>query len=75
MIASHITFGGYEFWLPNDPRGSGSQEVRKRELRPFGQATFIAERRQSRARLPNSLQWQRAAKSVLTHPPAKFDER
>jgi hypothetical protein len=22
MLASHIIFGAYGFWLPNDPRGS-----------------------------------------------------
>jgi hypothetical protein len=36
VIALHLIFMGYGHWLPNDPRGSGSQEVRKEALEPLG---------------------------------------
>src|SRR5688572_13270384 len=74
MLASHITFGGYGFWLPNDPRGSGSEQVRNPRLRPFGPATYLADRRRSRAGLPNDWHWQAEAKASLEHPPAVFDD-
>ena len=36
MIANHLVLTGYGGWLANDPRGSGSVEVRKPELRDLG---------------------------------------
>jgi REP element-mobilizing transposase RayT len=36
VIAYHIIFGAYGFWLPNDPRGSWSRYVGSNRLRPFG---------------------------------------
>jgi hypothetical protein len=40
VIAVHLVFHGYGFWLPNDLRGSGSTEVRKDELRELGDPHF-----------------------------------
>ena len=39
-IAVHLIFSGYGTWLPNDPRGSGSDEVRKLELDDLGPIHF-----------------------------------
>jgi len=39
VIASHVIFTAYGFWLPNDPRGSWSQFVGSWELYQFGPAT------------------------------------
>jgi REP-associated tyrosine transposase len=36
IIAYHIVFGAYGFWLPNDPRGSWSKYVWTKRLQPFG---------------------------------------
>ena len=36
ILASHLVFTGYAHWFPNDPRGSGSNEIRKDELKPLG---------------------------------------
>jgi hypothetical protein len=33
LIAHHLVLSGYGTWLSNDPRGSGSDETRKNELR------------------------------------------
>src|SRR5439155_7880261 len=40
VLASHLVFMGYGHWLPNDPRGSGSSEVRKPELKDLGAIHF-----------------------------------
>ncbi len=45
ILAAHGIFSTYGFWLPNDPRGSWSDFVRSAELRRFGPATKIDERR------------------------------
>jgi len=36
IIAYHIVFGAYGFWLPNDPRGSWSKYVWASRLQRFG---------------------------------------
>src|SRR5439155_27024975 len=36
VLASHLVMMGFGHWLPNDPRGSGSTEVHKPELRDLG---------------------------------------
>jgi REP element-mobilizing transposase RayT len=36
ILASHLIFTGYGHWLSNDPRGSGSTETRKDDLRELG---------------------------------------
>lgn len=36
IIAYHIVFGAYGFWLPNDPRGSWSRYVGAKRLQRFG---------------------------------------
>ena len=36
ILASHLVFTGYAHWFPNDPRGTGSSEIRKDELKPLG---------------------------------------
>jgi REP element-mobilizing transposase RayT len=36
ILASHLVFTGYAHWFPNDLRGSGSQQIRKDELKPLG---------------------------------------
>jgi REP element-mobilizing transposase RayT len=45
ILAFHLVFGAYGFWLPNDPRGSWSIYVGSRELHVFGDATKTAARR------------------------------
>ena len=36
VIAHHLVLMGYGHWLPNDPRGSGSDEIRSDLLRELG---------------------------------------
>ncbi|MGB2755780.1 MAG: hypothetical protein WBD75_12390 [Phycisphaerae bacterium] len=45
VLAYHVIFGAYGFWLPNDPRGSWSVFVASWELSRFGKATKTEARR------------------------------
>lgn len=36
VIANHLVINGYGHWLPNDPRGSGSNEVRQEKFQNLG---------------------------------------
>jgi REP element-mobilizing transposase RayT len=73
ILASHIIFTAYGFWLPNDPRGSWSDFVRCWEiLRAGGPATKINDRR-SVADRAHDADARRAAKRALRHPPVRFD--
>lgn len=69
----HLCWGTYGFWLPNDPRGSGSREVFADHLKPFSEATFVEDRKRSRARTPHDWRQRRAAKRELLRPAVLFD--
>ncbi len=43
MRYTHITITAYGFWLPNDPRGSGSRIVRAQHLYEAGGAEVAVE--------------------------------
>lgn len=71
----HLCWGTYGFWLPNDPRGSGSREVWADHLKPFGEATRVADRTRSRARREHDRTQRLAAKRSLMRPAVRFDGR
>jgi hypothetical protein len=73
VLATHITFSAYGFWLPNDPRGSWSDFVASWELFRFGKATKTNVR-YSIADAPHDRELRRAAKTALEYPPVRFDE-
>ncbi len=72
IIASHVIFSAYGFWLPNDPRGSWSDFVRKWELTRFGPATKVSTSR-SLARSTQDRTSRHAAKHSLANPPTVFN--
>ena len=75
VLGYHATFGAYGFWLPNDPRGSGSCYVGHEELyRLIGPATLVAERSRSRASVGHDRAARAAAKALLPRPPVVFNE-
>jgi len=74
ILAYHVVFGAYGFWLPNDPRGSWSEFVGSWELLRFGKATKTEER-QSVAHLPHDRRLRQEAKRALTFPPVAFSGR
>jgi REP element-mobilizing transposase RayT len=72
-MASHIIFSAYGFWLPNDPRGSWSDFVRKWELLRFGEATkWKINSPRSVASVPHDRKLRKAAKAVLDYRPVSF---
>jgi REP element-mobilizing transposase RayT len=75
VLAYHVIFGAYGFWLPNDPRGSWSDLVAAWELfRAGGRATKVATRR-SVAGARHDAQARRQVKEMLKYPPVVFDGR
>jgi REP element-mobilizing transposase RayT len=71
VLASHVIFSAYGFWLPNDPRGSWSDFVYAWELFRFGPATKVTTRRSVAAR-PHNRAARLAAKEALTYPAVQF---
>ncbi len=72
ILAFHVIFCAYGFWLPNDPRGSWSDFVWAWELLRFGKATTTDTRR-SVAGAAHDRAQREAAKAALKYPPVKFD--
>ncbi|MBA4015667.1 MAG: hypothetical protein C0483_00620 [Pirellula sp.] len=68
IIAYHVVFSAYGFWLPNDPRGSGSDKVWAPKLRRFGPATKVPHGHYV-ARVPHARKLRLAAKEELARPP------
>lgn len=72
-IAHHLILTGYSHWPPNDPRGSGSKEIRKDELEQFGEihpGRKPEHLQPSRAELRS---FHRSLKPMLEHEPIWFD--
>ena len=71
ILGYHVIISAYGFWLPNDPRGSWSDMVRRWELLRFGPATKVDTHR-SVARKPHDRALRLRAKEALTYPPVAF---
>src|SRR5262245_32994440 len=72
-MAFHIVYSAYDFWLPNDPRGSWSTFVGGHRLYElFGPAKNFS-CPESVARIPHDWRKRVAAKRELNFPPAKFN--
>ncbi|HWE02120.1 MAG TPA: hypothetical protein VG326_06880 [Tepidisphaeraceae bacterium] len=72
LLAPHIIFTAYGFWLPNDPRGSWSEWVASWELLKFGKATKVDHGR-SVAHVKHDANLRRAAKGALKYTPVLFN--
>jgi REP element-mobilizing transposase RayT len=72
VLGYHLVFGAYGFWLPNDPRGSGSKTVWAEHLRRFGPATGLDDRSRSVAGKQHDWRLRLAAKGNLKYPAVKF---
>jgi len=71
IIAHHLILHGYGHWLPNDPRGSGSEEIRQETLTDLGAVHFGRKRVQpSREELKR---FKREAAPRLEFPLVWFD--
>ena len=74
VIAYHIIMGLYGFWLPNDPRGSGSDYVGSKDLYEFGPATKVTGE-QSVAKSEHDAELRREAKKSLKYKPVRLTGR
>jgi REP element-mobilizing transposase RayT len=73
VIAHHLIFTGYGHWLPNDPRGSGSRDLRKELFEVLGPIHQGRKRVQPpRSQLRS---FYKNATPLLKHPPLWFDEK
>ncbi len=72
VLAYHLILSCYGFWLPNDPRGSWSTEVRRYELLRFGPATKVSTHR-SVAGIEHDFALRAAAKAALKYAPVRFN--
>ena len=73
VLASHLVFMGYGHWFPNDPRGSGSTEIRKTDLTGLGDIHFG--RRDDQPTRDELRDFFRHAEPLLDHDVLWFDER
>jgi REP element-mobilizing transposase RayT len=73
VLAYHVIFGAYGFWLPNDPRGSWSDFVRAWELFRAGGAATKIETRRSVAADAHDRPARLQAKEALRYPAVVFD--
>lgn len=71
LLAHHCIFSMYGFWLPNDPRGSGSDYVAKYELFRYGKAT-LTHSPVSVAAKPHDRTWKPDAARTLRYPPVEI---
>lgn len=68
ILASHVIFGTYGFWLPNDPRGSWSDFVAAWEIFAVGGKATKVDTQRSLAAEPHDHQKRIEAKQQLKYP-------
>jgi hypothetical protein len=69
MVRAYFcTFTVYGFWLPNDPRGSGSVYVGSKALLPYGLATKVSTRKSVACRRCDPVIRREAKKSLKYRP-------
>ena len=71
VIAYHLIWTVYGWWLPNDPRGSGSRTIRNDILRHLGQLHLGRKAMQPAGRAVGAFYEQAA--DLLQHPLLTFD--
>jgi REP element-mobilizing transposase RayT len=71
VIAYHIIFGAYGFWLPNDPRGSMSRYVFAPRLQPFGPPKPV---RENTMLTPDEARQLKTMRDELRYPAVRFSD-
>ncbi len=74
VLAYHVIFGAYGFWLPNDPRGSWSEFVASYDLFRFAGAATKTTERHSLAHRPHDRERRQRAKELLKYPAVVFND-
>ena len=72
VIAYHLIWTGYGWWLPNDPRGSGSTNIRHDVLSELGELHYG--RKKIQPTLSTVREFLTDAEALLKHPRLSFDE-
>ncbi len=72
VIAYHLVWTGYGHWLPNDPKGSGSDEVRSEAIAELGEAHLGRRRVQPNPQIVRESYNDAAPR--LKHPLLKFND-
>ena len=72
VAAYHLIWTGYGHWLPNDLRGSTSQELRCAKIAPLGEIHFGRKRIQPAGQVIR--EFYDAARGVLKHELLNFDQ-
>jgi REP element-mobilizing transposase RayT len=72
VIAYHLIWTAYGWWLPNDPRGSGSRTIRQEIIADLGELHYGRKQVQPAAR--DVRDFYRHAAAVLKHPLLTFAE-
>lgn len=72
MLGLHLIFTTYGFWPPNDPRGSGSTDVRAAHIFDAGGPATKVHTTHSVASVPHDFQIRRAIKEALKYPPVRL---
>ncbi|MBI3864453.1 MAG: hypothetical protein HY290_21435 [Planctomycetia bacterium] len=72
VIGHHQILHGYGHWLPNDPRGSGSQEIRDEKFADLGPVHFG--RKQVQPSRQALREFRREAEPLLDFPLIWFDD-
>jgi len=68
MLGWHLIFSTYGFWPPNDPRGSGSTQVRAQHIYDAGGEATKVNTTRSVARRPHDTRLRRSIKEALKYP-------
>ena len=72
VIAHHLIWTAYGWWLPNDPRGSGSRTIRSEVLSELGELHFGRKKVQPAGKAVGK--FYESAADALRHPLLTFDE-
>jgi hypothetical protein len=72
IIAHHLIWTAYGWWLPNDPRGSMSLDIRVEELEPLGEMHYGRKAQQPRS--AELRKFYGEAADLLKHPLLTFAE-
>src|SRR5437763_5560080 len=72
VIAHHLIWTAYGWWLPNDPRGSGSQTIRNEIIAELGELHSGRKKVQPAGRIVREFYGHAADR--LKHPLLTFDE-
>jgi REP element-mobilizing transposase RayT len=70
----HVILPMYGFWLPNDPRGSWSDYVRRWEIAKFGKPLKTLERKELNELTEEEIRDRDEAKAVLCYPPVSISD-